>query len=78
MAECIHDLDPASCSMCSGRGEDGRVSLDPARFGPWFSAIYPGRCSGPCDGRIETEDRIRADGDGGYLCSDCGREADRP
>lgn len=72
--ECIHELDPRMCSVCSGR--DREPPADPANFGPWFSAAYPGRCSG-CDKRTGTEDRIRADGEGGYLCEDCGREVNR-
>jgi hypothetical protein len=75
---CIHDLPAGTCSECTGRGEEQPEAPDPSGYGPWFSAAYPGRCSGPCDRRIEAEDRIRADGDGGYLCSDCGREEDRP
>lgn len=39
--------------------------------GPWFDASYPGSCS-RCFDRIEEGDRIRADGEGGYECSDCG------
>jgi len=43
--------------------------------GPWFGAMYEGRCSvGEC--RIEEGDRIRADGEGGYECEDCGDIAD--
>lgn len=39
--------------------------------GPWFGAMYDGRCSvNEC--QIEEGDRIRADGKGGYECEDCG------
>lgn len=39
--------------------------------GPWFAAGYNGFCSG-CGDDIEEGDRIRADGDGGYECEECG------
>ena len=32
MAECIHDLDPAACSMCSGRGEEIRAAGHPVFY----------------------------------------------
>jgi hypothetical protein len=32
-------------------------------------------CSGPCGGDITAgTDRIRSDGDGGWLCEDCGAD----
>jgi len=41
--------------------------------GPWFGAMYDGHCSaGEC--AIYEGDRIRADGQGGYECEDCGDE----
>lgn len=39
--------------------------------GPWFGALYEGRCS-DCTRLIDEGDRIRADGAGGYECEDCG------
>ena len=42
--------------------------------GPWFEARYDGGCGG-CDGEIPEGDRIRADGEGGYLCETCGADA---
>ena len=64
---------PASmCSHCTGRGEEIPRDLDPAKHGPWFYAMYSGECAG-CGGGIEQLDHIRADGQGGYLCSDCGK-----
>ena len=42
-------------------------------LGPWFLAAYHGSCAGCGDG-IEPDDEIRADGEGGYLCADCGEE----
>ena len=39
--------------------------------GPWFGAMYDGLCSvNECV--IAEGDRIRADGEGGYECEDCG------
>jgi len=67
---CRHDLLPASCADCTGRG--GTPPPDPSRYGVWFQARLPGPCAGPCEGRIEPGDMIRADGDGGYLCHRCG------
>lgn len=44
--------------------------------GPWFGAMYDGRCS-VSECRIDEGDRIRADGQGGYECEDCGEFEDR-
>ena len=42
-----------------------------AEKGPWFGAMYDGKCSvNECT--ITEGDRIRADGNGGYECEDCG------
>jgi hypothetical protein len=42
-----------------------------AEKGPWFGAMYDGRCSvNECT--IAEGDSIRADGKGGYECRDCG------
>ena len=46
---------------------------DVAEKGPWFGAVYEGRCS-VSECQIEEGDRIRADGEGGYECEDCGGE----
>jgi hypothetical protein len=70
MAEpCIHDLDPASCAVCNGA--EKRTAAEGAPRGPWFTAQYPGACSGCGDG-IEPGDEIRASGEGGWLCEGCG------
>jgi hypothetical protein len=71
MSECIHELDPASCSVCSHRGEPVPGVLDPEALGPWFTARYSGRCS-LGDEPFRQGDRIRADGEDGYLCARCG------
>lgn len=68
----LTDLLRDSCSHCTGRGEEV-PERDTSAFGPWFTAAYPGRCS-VCDERIEPGDEIRADGEGGYRCAECGRE----
>lgn len=48
-------------------------TVDDTQKGPWFGAMYSGECAG-CFDRIEEGDRIRADGQGGYECEDCGEE----
>jgi len=68
---CIHDLAPGTCSDCTGRGKEAPDERDPARFGPWFGARYPGHCAG-CGEDFGAGDLIRADGGGGYLCDQCG------
>ena len=68
---CIHELDPASCSVCSGRDAAVPGVLDEDALGPWFAARYPGRCS-LGDEPFGEGDRIRADGEDGYLCRRCG------
>lgn len=77
MAECIHELDPASCAVCNGADkraaerEAFRSTAERGVYGPWFTAKYDGMCAG-CFEDIEPGDTIRADGDGCYLCSGCG------
>lgn len=66
--DCIHDLPPGQCAFCSGRGTKPAENL---RYGPWFLASYPGRCDG-CDDEIVPGERIRSDGEGGWLCDGCG------
>lgn len=44
--------------------------------GPWFTAAYSGSCSA-CFNRTEVGDEIRADGEGGYECSECYPYGDR-
>lgn len=70
MAEpCKHDLAPASCAVCNGT--EKRAKAERPERGPWFTAQFPGAC-GACSGPIDPGDTIRADGDGAYLCEDCG------
>ena len=40
-------------------------------LGPWIAATYRGRCAS-CGARIEEFDRIRSDGEGGWLAECCG------
>lgn len=47
--------------------------VDDTNKGPWFGAMYDGRCS-VSECRIYEGDRIRADGQGGYECEDCGED----
>lgn len=42
-----------------------------ANFGPWFDARFDSECD-CCDDDITEGDRIRADGEGGYICGECG------
>lgn len=54
----------------TGVTEDNHSQADPSK-GPWFGAMYDGFCSvSLC--KIAEGDRIRADGQGGYECEDCG------
>jgi hypothetical protein len=72
-------MDPAGCAVCNGAegrakaaGRDAaRGATEPGVYGPWFTAQFPGMCRG-CWEDIEPGDTIRADGDGCYLCKDCG------
>lgn len=70
MAEpCIHDLDPATCGVCNGAEKRTSAAERPER-GPWFFARFDGTCSDCGDG-FDAGQKIRADGEGGYLCEDC-------
>lgn len=40
-------------------------------FGPWFTAGFDSDCD-ECGGPIDEGDRIRSDGEGGWLCEECG------
>lgn len=47
--------------------------MDDTKKGPWFLAQYPGVCSAGGES-VETDDEIRADGRGGYECSNCAED----
>jgi len=44
-------------------------------FGPWFRAGFDSDCD-ECGGLIIEGERIRSDGDGGWLCDECGADDD--
>src|SRR5678815_5063178 len=58
------------CIRDSVTTEDNHSQADPEK-GPWFGAMYVGKC-GSCEDPISEGDRIRADGTGGYECGACG------
>jgi hypothetical protein len=83
-----HDCTPATPQQCSelkctcegNGGPEHELAIigafdDPTdtvpEKGPWFGAMYGGRCSS-CEESFAEGDRIRADGQGGYECEDCG------
>jgi hypothetical protein len=43
-----------------------------ADYGPWIEASFDSDCDGPCGGQISEGDSIRSDGEGGWLCVNCG------
>lgn len=71
-AECIHDMAPGTCSVCTGRGEEGRDEREPSEFGPVFTACYAGHCVS-CGEWFGKGAQIRSDGNAGrWLCAQCG------
>jgi hypothetical protein len=44
-------------------------------YGPWFTARFDGDCDG-CGAFVFEGDRIRSDGEGGWLGECCGGEDD--
>lgn len=44
-------------------------------YGPWITARFDSDCDG-CGDQIFEGDRIRSDGEGGWLCEPCGEEGD--
>lgn len=58
------------CVAAPDEFETPETSPLPSIKGPWFGAMYDGRCSvNECE--IYEGDRIRSDGEGGYECEDC-------
>ena len=43
-------------------------------YGPWFTASYDSDCDGGCGGQIYEGEQSRSDGQGGWLCSFCGKQ----
>lgn len=73
---CIHDMHPANCAFCTphpAAAAFAPVFARPSGLGPWITAGYGSDCHG-CGDPIEDGDRIRSDGQGGWLCTDCGSE----
>lgn len=68
-----HPCRPVSDPAPTVEPQDDKAEEDVAEKGPWFGAMYDGKCSS-CEGAIYERDRIRADGNGGYECEDCGDE----
>ena len=66
----LTELEVSSCAHCR-KLPDRPPEL--RRLGRPFAAAYAGRCT-DCDERFDVGDRIRADGEGGYLCADCGED----
>jgi hypothetical protein len=64
----VTDLLVSACAHCRPAPP---AEASSTRLGPWFAATYAGTCAG-CGGQLERGDRIRADGDGGYLGDCCG------
>lgn len=68
----VDDTKPYASAPC-GIQECCGDDVNDSSKGPWFSAMYSGECSaGYCV--IEEGDWIRADGQGGYECEDCGED----
>lgn len=73
MALCKHLMD-GGCADCDpALAASLPAGPDRRDMGPWFAARHEGDCDG-CGGHIEPGDMIRADGEGGWLCSDCGTD----
>jgi len=72
---CIHDLDPATCADCNGAAKRAALRERSMRgtggHGPWFRSRYDGKCS-DCGELFSAGQKIRSDGDDGWLCEDCG------
>jgi hypothetical protein len=75
---CIHDMHPADCVFCrpAPPAPAAPAFAQPAELGPWITAGYGSDCAG-CGDPIEDGDRIRSDGRGGWLCTNCGNEDPR-
>lgn len=81
--EPVDDVAESRCedADCVCGGVDDEAEEDMAEKGPWFGAMYDGRCY-ICYRSISEGDRIRSDGQGGYECESCGyddrEEGDEP
>lgn len=70
---CIHDMHPADCAFCAQPARPAPDFAQPSGPGPWITAGYGSDCAG-CGGPIGEGEQIRADGDGGWLCPECGSD----
>lgn len=72
----LSDLPESQCAHCRAGTrtlpEEVKAPRDPLAAGPWITAQYPGRCSENARHSIRPGDQICADGEGGWLCADCG------
>lgn len=70
------DLPVDQCGHCRAgtktMPEEVQSSRDQFALGPWITAQYPGRCSENARHPVRPGDQIRSDGQGGWLCADCG------
>jgi hypothetical protein len=71
MAHCKHLVEQRDCADCRSWPAVSPPAVLPADYGPWIAAAYYGECAG-CGDDIEPGCQIRADGEGGWLCEDCG------
>lgn len=67
---CKHELPAGSRTDCMPKPQRAEFA-QPAQLGPWITASYGGHCSS-CGDYFPADDQIRADGQGGWLCWDCG------
>lgn len=66
----LTDLYVRDCAHCRGIPDPPPTER---RLGRWFAAAFPGHCT-DCDDQFDTGDRIRADGESGYLATCCGED----
>ena len=71
MSECIHEIEASCCCFCSQR--QSPAPRGQTAFSWWVTARYPGRCAVECGEKIVSGDLILVDGDGHWLCENCGR-----
>jgi hypothetical protein len=66
MTECIHDLEPATCSICNGRDRRDRTIVGPRPHS--ITSRFDSRCDF-CDRRIREGDAISPSEDGTWIHS---------
>ncbi len=65
--ECIHLLDPRTCTICNGR--DAREHAEARRVVTTTTAQFASTLR--CGHEVELGDLISLTGDGRWLCEDC-------